>query len=69
MANKQMTVGPKEGAVAGVIAMGIFTMFIPMGVIGFQGVAETNFLTLWAMNVLIGAFTIGSGIAVLRAKD
>jgi hypothetical protein len=67
MANKQMTVGPKEGAVAGVIAMGIFTVFIPMGVINFN--PADPFLTLWAMNVLVGCFTIGSGIAVLRAKD
>ena len=62
------TVGPKEAAAAGVIAMGIFTIFLPGAVASIVDPAQ-SFLALWAMNVLAGVFIIGAGIAVLRARE
>jgi hypothetical protein len=64
----RLTVGPKEGAAAGVIAMGIFTMFLPGAVTSIVDPAQA-FIALWAMNVLAGLFIIGTGIAVLRARE
>jgi hypothetical protein len=62
------TVGPREAAAAGVIAMGIFTIFLP-GAVSSIVSPDQAFITLWAMNVLAGLFIIGTGIAVLRARE
>jgi hypothetical protein len=62
------TVGPREAAAAGVIAMGIFTIFLPAAVASIVDPAQA-YVALWAMNVLGGLFIIGTGIAVLRARE
>jgi hypothetical protein len=64
------TVGPREAAAVGVIAMGIFVLVLPFAVASIKvESADQAFPTLAAMNVLAGLFTLGSGVAVIRAKD
>jgi len=64
------TVGPREAAAVGVIAMGVFILALPFAVANIKVVAaDQAFPTLAAMNVLAGLFTLGAGVAVIRAKD
>jgi hypothetical protein len=64
------TVGPREAAAVGVIAMGVFILALPFAVASIKvEAADQAFPTLAAMNVLAGLFTLGAGVAVIRAKD
>jgi hypothetical protein len=62
------TVGQKEAAAAGVIALGILTILLPGAVTSIVDPAQA-FIALWGMNVLAGIFIIGTGIAVIRARE
>ncbi|MFM2105344.1 MAG: hypothetical protein RL338_376 [Chloroflexota bacterium] len=66
--NGGATVGPKEQVAVGVIAMGIFTIFLPNAIVNIVE-PDNAYITLWAMNVLGGLFTVLAGIAVLRLKE
>jgi hypothetical protein len=63
-----LTVGQKEGAAAGVIALGILTIFLPGAVTSIVDPAQA-LMAVWGMNVLAGIFIVGAGIAVLRARE
>jgi len=64
------TVGPREAAAVGVLAMGMFILVLPFAVGSIKiDAPDQAFPTLAAMNVLAGLFTLGAGVAVIRAKD
>ena len=64
------TVGPREAAAVGVIAMGIFVLVLPLAVASIKpDGGDAAFVTLSAMEILAGLFTLGAGVAVIRAKD
>ena len=68
--NSGATVGPREAAAVGVIARGIFVIALPFAVINIKtDGGDAAFVTLAAMNILAGLFTLGAGVAVIRAKD
>jgi len=62
------TVGAKEQVAVGVIAMGVFTIFLPNAIVGIVE-PDNAYITLWAMNVLGGIFTVLAGIAVWRLPE
>ena len=62
------TVGQREGIAAGVIAMGVLTVFLPGAVTSIVDPAQA-LMALWGMNVLFGVFIIAMGIAVIRARE
>ena len=64
------TVGPREAAAVGVLAMGVFMLVLPFAVGSIKiDAPDQAFPTLAAMNVLAGLFTLGAGVAFIRAKD
>jgi len=68
--NTGATVGPREAAAVGVIAMGIFVIALPFAASAIKiDAPDQAFPMLAAMNVLAGLFTLGAGVAVIRAKD
>jgi putative effector of murein hydrolase LrgA (UPF0299 family) len=71
MAKKPVTVGPKEGLGAGIIALGILLLFLPSF---SQKIADLDFISSEAFAILLGSvyvlsiFVILSGVAVIVAK-
>jgi hypothetical protein len=50
--------------------MGVFMIALPFAVGSIKiDAPDQAFPTLAAMNVLAGLFTLGAGVAVIRAKD
>ena len=65
------TVGPRDGLGAGIIALGILAIAMPLVVDGLPSVdsADRAAAILAGMSILIGLFVIVAGVLSFRIRD